>query len=228
LFLLVVFMRASAVEIATPLRYDISATFPLWAVWLVGLGYFVEHHLISSRGVVFRVIFIVMLGIALIVSAANAALDLARHNAGHPPRAVGQWIDPPVDSIPSDLGAISISSEPLPVQEESFFMPVWMTADWLTRAPLQMVAACRPGINNLPLHATLLLVVGLIPLPFILFARLAARRREEEDDFVEEDEPDDKPSDDDDEEEEDDDEPPDEENEDNDEVPDEKPPEYEI
>ncbi|MHA1567940.1 MAG: hypothetical protein ACTSXZ_00595 [Alphaproteobacteria bacterium] len=185
LFLLAVVLRAMAKQIAPVDGYDAAVTLPFWIPWFLGLGFFVEYHLLSMRGKILRTILAVAMLCCLVLSLANAAMDAAEAHVGPAPQRVANLVAAPVEKLPEDLGGQGYVADRLPiVQRDAFFRQTERFSDWVMRAPRQVEATLFPGINNLPLFLPILAVLGVLPYLFGWVVSLSAvrsgRRREDE------------------------------------------------
>jgi hypothetical protein len=163
-FWLSVFLAASGRGLAQAAEFDLSVLLPFWAGLLIGLGFFVDYHLFLLRGFFWKNILRLLFGAALLVSLGHAWQGAAESHIGDPPRQVLAVLPPAPLVTPADLGDEKSPAVILPASpREALFLNVNKTADWITRGPRAWLGAFRPGVNNWPIFAPVLLVLALLP-----------------------------------------------------------------
>lgn len=191
-FLAAVGLRASSIAMTPPYLYDIGVTLPFWIAWLLGLGFFVEYHVLSMRGKLFKLIFVAALLFALPVAGGNAVMAVAHHNLGEPPRAIAPLIAGPAPALPPDPDANGLPINDLPaVHRSDYFQGLDQLLAWAMREPVSLARTLWPGVNNLPLFVSLPAALGLLPVLAGWFMLALLRRRPDDDP---DDEPEDRPA----------------------------------
>ncbi len=155
-FFIALAMRALARPFVPPSGYDAGDTLPFWTAWLMGLGFFIEYHLLSLRVGIIRAVLLVGFLLAAAMSLANAAYDVACNRA-----------PTPVETTPP-AAAKTIRHSPLgtvlpPGKREAAFLPLEYMTGWAATSPSTLAARLWPGVRRLPLFLPILLVCGAAP-----------------------------------------------------------------
>lgn len=174
-FLAAIGLRGVAQEITPPYLYDIAVTLPFWLAWLLGVGFFVEYHVLSMRGKIFKALFVAALLLFLAVAVGNATMAAARHHLGSSPRTVAHWFASPAEKEPA---AEALADLPA-VSRADYFSDLNRAVEWTAHEPASLARTLWPGANNLPLYLPLLIALGLLPALAGGLTILVLRRREE-------------------------------------------------
>ncbi|HPQ71927.1 MAG TPA: hypothetical protein PKW95_22580 [bacterium] len=177
-FLAAIGLRGVAQEMTPPYLYDIAVTLPFWLAWLLGVGFFIEYHVLSMRGKIFKILFVAALLLFLAVAIGNATMAVARHHLGPAPRTVVNWFAAPAANEPSAAGE-ALAELPA-VSRADYFSDLNQAVEWAAHEPASLARTLWPGANNLPLYLPLLIALGLLPaLAGGLMIIVLRRRREE-------------------------------------------------
>ncbi len=184
-FLAAIGLRGVAQEMTPPYLYDIAVTLPFWLAWLLGLGFFLEYHVLSMRGKLFKILFVAALLLFFAVAGGNATLAVARRHLGPAPRTVVNWFAAPEVAEPTVAGE-ALAELPA-ASRADYFSDLNRAVAWAAHSPASLARTLWPGANNLPLYLPLLIALGLLPALAGGLTLLSLRRREEPADDEDED-----------------------------------------